>query len=347
VNLQTSVQAVIIAGKIGKPVKPVERLQDKSKGSRFEIDEHELKKETLQDQMVDDMHDDSSPIIAPNAKLIRSMRRCEWKLPPILVDWSSVDVVLTNHELVLLSAYDIEDKDVNEDDENGQNLRKREIMWNALNATKGGKGLRLRDVLLGRKIVGHLELSEVDLVRVLRLLPVSTDAFEDTGLSINVGTPMDPQASESKVEYWKSPISGMEESPWLSRRRRWEQVEEDQLKIHTAQGTNYLRFFSDLEEWDAVGNTSQHIDDLDHINKNDAILWCQTIARLCGTEKLKQKLPHFGDKDEKEELRDFIEIQDRESGLRNRLTATRRMTFRVPTSTNALDILGKSMHSES
>lgn len=46
----------------------------------------------------------------------------------------------------------------------------------------------------------------------------------------------------------------------------------------------------------------------ENIEKNDALLWCQTIVRLCGPAQLSlQKLPHFGDLGD-DELRDYLEV---------------------------------------
>ena len=39
--------------------------------------------------------------VAPFARLVRSMRRCDRRHLPLLKDWGSVDVVMTQFELVV------------------------------------------------------------------------------------------------------------------------------------------------------------------------------------------------------------------------------------------------------
>eukprot|EP00593_Proboscia_inermis_P002534 CAMPEP_0171294074 /NCGR_PEP_ID=MMETSP0816-20121228/2445_1 /TAXON_ID=420281 /ORGANISM="Proboscia inermis, Strain CCAP1064/1" /LENGTH=219 /DNA_ID=CAMNT_0011765521 /DNA_START=486 /DNA_END=1142 /DNA_ORIENTATION=- len=114
-----------------------------------------------------------SMIQHPDEILIRRMRRCERRLPPLLKEWLQVDAVLTKYEIVLLEVCDIlnENREGSSDEnilriiaeENPMrgtpSLEQLNKAHKALVATHGGKGLRLRDVICGRKVVGHLLLS--------------------------------------------------------------------------------------------------------------------------------------------------------------------------------------------
>lgn len=55
-----------------------------------------------------------------------------------------------------------------------------------------------------------------------------------------------------------------------------------------------------------LGNTQQ-IDD--EALGEGALLWCLSISRTVGKNKLKQKLPNFGKEDVEKEISDFIQIQ--------------------------------------
>ena len=68
-----------------------------------------------------------------------------------------------------------------------------------------------------------------------------------------------------------------------------------------------MRFFSDLAEW--TGDDQED----GVIAKNDTLLWCQTIVRLCGPEQLSaMRLPHFGEEGSAE-LLDYIEFGNRDT----------------------------------
>jgi hypothetical protein len=74
---------------------------------------------------------------SPNARLIRSMRRCDRKVLPILDRWLTVDVVLTNYEIVHFDANYLENL---LDDSSPVGKRMNEI-HQAIVATKRGKKL--------------------------------------------------------------------------------------------------------------------------------------------------------------------------------------------------------------
>jgi len=253
-----------------------------------------------------------SMIQHPDEIIIRSMRRCERRLPPLLNEWLHVDAVMTTYEIVLLEVCDIlndnqasssEEKRISitakDNSMKGKpSLKQVKKVHKALVATHGGKGLRLRDVICGRKVVGHLLLSSVDVVKVERHKPKK--GHVDPGVA---------GQTSGFEEYW-SPHESVQRSPSLSS-QRWHHVEEDQFKIHSqGQGFLHLRFFSDLLDYESRALNegavvSKHV----NLHKNNALLWCQTVVRLRGKSQLKQPLPHFGDNGT-DELIDYLEVVD-------------------------------------
>jgi hypothetical protein len=225
----------------------------------------------------------ASMLLEPNASLIRSMRRCERKLPPILNHWAIVDVVMTEYEIVYFDAMGVDEHDSIHPFLPKVAGAKHDAVRDALVATKGGKKLRLRDVTAGRKIVGHVDVRKIDSVKVLRHSPTASPEEGEDVYRI-------------QSEYWKS--SGqLSSDPFLVKegnRKRWERSQEDNLQIHSAQGVLYLRFFSDLDTYEAKVGTLEIVAGKDSSEEPLALLWAQTIGRLCGTHQLKQDLPHFG-----------------------------------------------------
>ncbi|GAX22531.1 hypothetical protein FisN_14Hu153 [Fistulifera solaris] len=217
---------------------------------------------------------------SPGAQLVRSMRRCDRKLLPILNRWTVVDVVLTRFEIVYFEILNADEAAKRDDP-----VRK------ALKATKGGKGLRLCDVAKGRRIIGRLEISEIESMTVQRHNGAVDTADDEKNR---------PDTDVRAVEYWKdAPVSSVH----FSHLSRWNQSRQDQLHIKTIHGrTLCLRFYSDLEstELGANGVTNNAA-----IDKNNAFQWVQTIGRFCGRDQLKQHLPHFGDGTD-DELRDYL-----------------------------------------
>eukprot|EP00592_Proboscia_alata_P028224 CAMPEP_0194443704 /NCGR_PEP_ID=MMETSP0176-20130528/126855_1 /TAXON_ID=216777 /ORGANISM="Proboscia alata, Strain PI-D3" /LENGTH=1020 /DNA_ID=CAMNT_0039269993 /DNA_START=434 /DNA_END=3496 /DNA_ORIENTATION=+ len=284
-----------------------------------------------------------SMIQHPDEILIRRMRRCERRLPPLLKEWLQVDAVLTKYEIVLLEVCDI----LNENREGSSDGNRHRIIaeenpmrgtpsleqlnkaHKALVATHGGKGLRLRDVICGRKVVGHLLLSTVDVVKVERHIPkkcqivicgrkvvghllLSTVDVVKVERHIPRKSQIEPNVvgqTNGLEEYW-SPRKSVECKPILSS-QRWKHVEEDQFKIHShGQGFLYLRFFSDLLDYETRAlNDGPVVSNPVIPHKNNALLWCQTVVRLRGTSQLKQSLPHFGDNGT-DELIDYLEVVD-------------------------------------
>jgi len=234
--------------------------------------------------------------LRPVASLVRSMRRCEciWKWMKSTNEevWDLVDVVLTEHEIVWFNIQD----DVTSWDE-GQSQRKENIK-NAISAKKGGKGLRLCDVADGREVLGRLELNDIDRIKIQRILPTSIDD-PNHELSNDDFDAEDNHASISrrrmiKKEYWLG--SESESHVYLPLEHHWKNVTEDRLRLHSKQGTLYLRFLVDMYEEIET-------------KKNGALLWCESVSHLRGRRQLKQKLPHFGE-DRDNELLDFIEVTE-------------------------------------
>ena len=224
----------------------------------------------------------------PNARLVRSMRRCDCEFIPLLNKWSVVDVAVTRYEMVYFDAIDV-DQDASLDAPG-------EFSRQAIMATKGGKGLRLCDVATGRRIVGHLHLSEIDSVHVERHLPHErkADAVECPGVEVD------------KTEFWKK-VSGRSHANGIKRGDEWCGIKQDVLRIHTKHGhTLNLRFYSDLEDAENhAERLASENEKTGNLFKNNAFQWAQTIGRVRGSSQLQQKLPHFGD-DTSEELRDFL-----------------------------------------
>ena len=233
---------------------------------------------------------------APNARLLRSMRRCDRKLLPLLDQWSIVDVVITKFEIVYFDASDIEEAHVLGHSE--EDIKNIESVRQAVIATKGGKGLRLKDVALGRKVVGHLELSSADAVYVDRIMPSGNGEQSEEAFAKN--------STDVQVEFWKANSS----DTVVPRAARWSRVMQDWLRIQSVFGTLLLRFYSDLEDSEKHPERCAIERESDGpIFKDNAFQWCQTIVRLCGINQLKQKLPHFGD-DNDDELRDYLVVVD-------------------------------------
>eukprot|EP00977_Amphora_coffeiformis_P009508 scaffold2193_cov171-Amphora_coffeaeformis.AAC.14 len=296
-KLPSGAQEIIMAGKLGKAVVSVpDNVQHESTFTIPEDvhgedaispdDNPALRFEVAPEPIVQEL--DVSIFDAPNARLLRSMRRCERKLLPILDQWTVVDVVITRFEIVYFDAVGVDAACPNTS------------VFEALSATKGGKGLRLCDVAAGRRVVGHLSLSDITSINVEREMP--DDSYTETDLP--------GEEVIRKSEYWKQKTDGIT----FSRREIWNKIKQDRLVAHTEHGhTLYLRFFSDLE--DAQNHPEHYSADNEadgDLYKNNAFQWVQSISRMCGPEQLKQPLPHFGD-DTNEELRDFLIVHTNEA----------------------------------
>lgn len=249
-------------------------------------------------------HEDRSvDFIAPKAVLLRNMRRCEKRLRPFQSKWHTADAVLTKYEIVFFHPTSFD-----QNDESFPNIDKRENVWRNIAATKGGKGMRLQDVALGRKVIGRIELCNISTVKVEKNMHRSEQVVKeeseighgDDEYDIERGCISRNNSSCKLCEYWTDD-NEVHDLPDLS--LRWDKVEEHNVKIKTSHGIQVFRFFSDLREAELHPQRQSQ----SAIKRNDAFLWCQTIVRLCGPNQLLQELPHYGDGDDRE-LRDYLEI---------------------------------------
>jgi hypothetical protein len=289
-RLAPDVQEVIMAGKVGKRVRSMMDLTIREEEEVGNSDEGRspLKLHFEVDQeKANSMDHEESQFSAPNSRLVRSMRRGDRKLLPILQSWSTVDVVITRFEIVYFDATDVDSPS------NNQLL---ETSKQAIIATKGGKGLRLCDVAVGRTVVGHLDLSDIESVFVERELPNAHDLSGSDSPAVHV----------AKIEYWQNRSIDSK----FNRAEHWNTTNQDILRIQTTNGrTLHLRFYSDLV--DSEANPERVLAENEAfgtIFKNNALQWAQTLVRFCGPEQLKQNLPHFGD-DTCEELRDILHVK--------------------------------------
>mmetsp|Transcript_3585 Transcript_3585/g.5202 ORF Transcript_3585/g.5202 Transcript_3585/m.5202 type:complete len:849 (+) Transcript_3585:1-2547(+) len=244
--------------------------------------------------------------LRPAAPLIRSMRRCEckWKWLKSSLDapWEIVDVVLTEFEIVWFDAK------VNVTYWDQAEMKKIRNVKEAIISKKGGKGLRLIDVAAGREILGRLALSDIDRMRLSRIMPSTEIAPSKEASSENF---LDLEGNETAIssgktiskEYWND--RGDKCNMELPLQKQFERVMEDRLKLHSTQGTLFLRFLVDLYH-----NIEPALSETEIEKKKGALLWCESISHLCGQDQLKQKLPHFGEGRD-DELKDFIEITSR------------------------------------
>lgn len=324
-NISSEARAIIAAGKLGKPerskltssLKPqsaftnVTNKQDLRKSAAPKLAftaENGASSPPARVQFslspVPEATAESKEIVAtfaaPNARLLRSMRRCDRKLLPLLDKWTIVDVVITKWEIVYFDASNVEapyGSEYNEED-----IKHFESVRQAIIATKGGKGLRLKDVAMGRKVVGHLELSTVDSIYVDRIMPSESGDDEEIA---------DGSNKDVQVEFWRA-NSNPDGERQIPRTDRWSKMKQDRLRVQSEFGTLLLRFYSDLEN--SESNPERESDG--SLFKDNAFQWCQTIVRLCGISQLQQKLPHFGD-DNDAELRDYLVVVDSKTNQDN------------------------------
>ena len=307
-KLAPEVQEIIVAGKLGMPVKSCGNLLalvpsshslsvEKNAGGplEFEVDVA---------QMELDQFESVSQFEFPYARLVRSMRRCERKLLPLLDTWSPVDVILTKHEMVYIAC------DSTSAESNIQQLKEAGRL--ALKATKGGKGLRLCDVTAGRRVIGQLSFSDILSLHVERKHCKSGS----TARSADEAT---AELTHGHVEFWQESFDDDRTESPVDIQKRFESVNQDALKIKTIHGTIlFLRFLSDLE--DSEAHPERVADELDVNNplyKDISLQWAQTIVRQCNVGQLHQPLPHFGTNDN-DELQDLLQIVHRDEKRHHR-----------------------------
>lgn len=254
--------------------------------------------ERLMAQVVDVDTDDegeeniSQMIAYPKARLVRSMRRCDKKLLPILDEWVVVDVAITRFEIVYFDAAEAD-----------SSICDNAILAGTrrdLTSTKGGKGLRLGDVAKGQRVVGRMLLRDVSTVSVERhspgLLPIESPAVEVTG-----------------AEFWVKNRHDLPDlASHISRAQQWDSEAQDLLQVSESTGQILcLRFYSDLE--DAKTRHDVVETETSSLHKNNSLSWALTITRFCGPDQLKQPLPNFG-QDNEAELRDLLHLNNHTDG---------------------------------
>jgi len=330
-GLSPAAQEIILAGKLGCSLiksasqKNLQTLEEEPETNHDEETEHPESHEPI--SMVDRNilfevdtrgqapNDYFMEFDSPNARLVRSMRRCDRKLLPMLEKWSVVDCVMTRFEMVYFDAVGADECGLCPENEGTRQ---------ALVATRGGKGLRLCDVAVGRRIVGRLSFSEVASVHVERIMPSEG--------SMMMGD--SPDVEVEKTEFWQSASHNLRASylgDGLKRGVEWSTIKQDRLRLHTQHGgTLYLRFYADLERGKHHADLLAAEDEVDGVlNKNNAFQWAQTIGRFCGPDQLKQPLSHFGD-DSTEELRDYlVVVAGSEEGKTHRRNKSSDLLFRV------------------
>lgn len=253
----------------------------------------------------DDWDEEHDYFIRPEAPLIRKMRRCQCKWLPLLEEWQVVDVVVTNYEIVWM-----EPKSMSEMCDKFPDLKKQK--GQSFSVDNGGRGISLCDAIKGRKVIGRLPTSDISHVKVQRFPPADSDtSSSDEKDDIDIETALD--AYDFAFEFWdeKSLSSkNFERSLCKEPHERFSRVIEDHLVLQTPHGTLHLRFLVDLVEEEKAIAGSETIDLHSLRWKEGALLWCQTIAHLCGPQQLKQKLHHVGEERDKE-LLDFLEVLDK------------------------------------
>jgi hypothetical protein len=308
-KLSPDAQSLIIAGRLGKPVKSMRNLMNFNLSGGLLPTVREgtnqltntsspglLEFEVDQDRMLVEQSSEFS-FVDPYARLVRCMRRCDRRHLPLLTKWVSVDVVITQFEIVYFEA-----KDCLSGLEENESKGHERALLSALQATKGGKGLRLCDVAVGRKVVGHLDLADVTEVHVEQDDDVASGAalLERTAEWYC-------SSNDMAVEYWhddsSSPLETIHKR--YARAIRWTIMKEDRLKLTTPSGTLVLRFYSDLEcaEVEKQGNAAKR----HALSRSIALQWAETVARIAGQNQLNQALPHFGENND-DALRDYLEV---------------------------------------
>jgi len=237
--------------------------------------------------------DEAEEFAYPSSALIRSMRRCQCKLLPLIDKWTTVDIVLTKHEIVWFDATKLSVLSGESDAQVRETIRK------AIKDTKGGKGLPLCDMAIGRTILGRMSVADVNKVNIQR-----RHATEIT-LKQNRSHYDEENRSTSDAfrrEFWEdhdnnNTINASTSS--LSSHSRWLRITEDRLKLISAQNTVLLvRFLTDLCHEEALLNEDSLFG-----QANGALQWCQCIYHL------KQKSPHF--EDTHQDPLDIVEVVKR------------------------------------
>ena len=136
----------------------------------------------------------------------------------------------------------------------------------------GGKGLSLKEAVIGRKVVSKFLIDEIDFIDIEHSAAICGNS-EIRDVERN---------SQELGEFWQGCHTAVTYDP-LEMSQRWCNVDEDRLKIHFTGGcgTLYLRLFADLKEKEA-GKDTLSIDNTLSLLSNvgtETKIWCRTIAR--------------------------------------------------------------------
>lgn len=242
----------------------------------------------------------------PNAPLIRSMRRCNFKLLPLVHDhWQLVDVALTEHEIVWFNV----SIDTSKLSESHKVLML--SVKDKMKANNGGKSLRLCEVAFGRTVIGRLSLSDLQQASVQRIREMSFDQKQKTN-SIEIDIENLKYDGLLRSEYWSSNSGTLFEDSNKNNAelaKDWfdHHSTQDRLKLKTEdQGTLFLQFAADMNHEETAAGFFNGEDD----EENIALLWCHTMIHLRGMFKLRQNLPRLGKKDEWKDLVELIDSHD-------------------------------------
>lgn len=248
---------------------------------------------------IDSIDENERSFDRPASTLIRTMRRCQCKWLPLLDSWENVDVVLTKYELAWFGTVSV--NSFWENEANEKNTESKSL----LQKTGGGKGLRLCDVVSGRELLGRLQLSDIESVKVVRY-PLETKVAPEREKIAEHDEEFGKYASNFVSEYWQD----MKQSTSYGNiDERWNTVTEDVLTIRTPQGTLCLRFLVDLvaAEETAIEKTGKISPSKRKRKEEGALLWCQTILYVQSKERgIHTELDQGGDG--AEYCADFIEV---------------------------------------
>lgn len=248
---------------------------------------------------IDSIDENERAFDRPASTLIRSMRRCQFKWLPLLDSWEDVDVVLTKYELAWFGTVSINrlwDNDANEKDIESKRL---------IRKSGGGKGLRLCDVVSGREMLGRLQLSEIESVKVVRY-PVESKVASQRIIAAEHDEEFGKESANFVSEYWQDEE---QKAQYGNIEERWNGVTEDVLTIRTPQGTLCLRFLADLvaAEELVAEDSAKNSPSKRKRKEEGALLWCQTILYIQSKERVIHTEKEQGG-DGTHNCADFIEV---------------------------------------
>mmetsp|Transcript_28981 Transcript_28981/g.66310 ORF Transcript_28981/g.66310 Transcript_28981/m.66310 type:complete len:1236 (-) Transcript_28981:478-4185(-) len=251
----------------------------------------------------------SSPLAVCKATstLMKNMRRIQIKLPAPLDRWKIVDAVITRNVLILMKT---------EESAEGAHGSVEDIVVKS----RGGQGLPLSDVTAGRIIIGQVDLSEVEAIRVERHLYSSSSRrlrqVPDSQKVSSKERDWLPALKGRGIEYW-IPNSDAATPHMMAQREiitteeiaaaGWEDINYDILRLDMELGNTILIRF--VNDWYTKTFKQKAESDLENATDSGpgptrALKWCQSIVR--SYPKLQKGFEHFGGS-EGEEMDDYLE----------------------------------------